>query len=638
MSSRRIMPEVRSVAGTVKAVEQFLVKYGWRVALYLGALCVVILLPAAHAQTPQHPNDHARPNIEQRKSYEKRMSATHPAKSGCFEAHYPDEHWVETECLPAPRTPNPRARGPHPNTVGDGTDWFATVTSGNISQVTGSFDNVSGVVNLLGPIGGDTSVVHPNAYAMQTNSNTYTPSICGTLTDCAWVQFIFSQTQCSSPCVFIEYWLLNHANPCPTNASWTFYGPGVSGYTPGTTPGCFLNTSSKGLAAVPLSDLSSLRIVSQTQGGNDTIIASDINGTLGSQSNPSIASLATGWTGVEYNLVGDCCSVETFFTATTAASLTLRVATVNGTSNAPTCASTFTGTTAESNNLNLTGGCTHVSGANPAIVFTESGGGPLPAGVSVGDPHLTTIHGAHYNFQHAGEFILVESDPDLQVQVRQALITPPSKPAIAVNTGAAVKMGNVKFVATLKTVEVNGSPRTIKNGHGIELGGGVTVVHRGSMYTVSRPSGDIVHINVLDGHVDVTVQLGATNDSTVRGLLVGNPADENHPLVGRDKKPVKGEVTKVALQDFVETWRVEPKESLFGDEDRPKPSGPVEALTSEHLDKDKAEQARKICVDRGVKEETALADCILDVSVMGKPEVADAFVFASKPKEVIHEH
>jgi hypothetical protein len=38
-----------------------------------------------------------------------------------------------------------------------------------------------------------------------------------------------------------------------------------------------------------------------------------------------------------------------------------------------------------------------------------------------------------------------------------------------------------------------------------------------------------------------------------------------------------------------------------------------------------------------VKEGTALDDCILDVSVMGKPELADTFVFAPKPKLVIHE-
>jgi hypothetical protein len=638
MSSRRVIPKVRSVTETVKSVEQFLVTCPWRVPLYLGALCIAILLTAASAQTPQQPNDHRRPTLDERKTYEKRMIAIHPAKEGCFEAHFPDEQWTEIKCQPAPHTPNPHHQGARPNTVGDGTDWFATVNSGNLSQVTGSFDNVSGVVQLLGPIGGITSEVYPNAYAIQTNTNTYTPTYCGSLTDCAWVQFIFSQTQCgSAPCVFIEYWLLNHDSNCPSNAAWTYYGPSVSGYVPGTTPGCYLNTPTTTLPAVPLSDLGSLRIISSTQGGNDIITASDVNGTLGSKSYPSIANLASGWTGVEYQLVGDCCSTETFFTSTATASLTLRVATVNGTNNAPTCSSSFTGTTAESNNLNLIGGCSAVTNPNPAIVFKEGGGGPLPPGVSVGDPHLTTIHGAHYNFQYTGEYILIESDPDFQVQVRQVIFTPPNTPAIAYNKGVAVKMGNEKFVVTLKETTVNGTPRTIENNHEVGLGGGVSVVRQGSIYTVSRPSGDIVHITVNSDHIDVTVQVGATNDSTVHGLLVGNPADESHPLVGRDNKPIKGAVTKVALQNFVESWRVDPKESLFSNEDRPKPSGPVDTLTTDRLDKATEERSRKICVERGVKEVTALDDCILDVSITGKPETADAFLFVPKPKEVIKE-
>src|SRR6201999_4585789 len=143
---------------------------------------------------------------------------------------------------------------------------------------------------------------------------------------------------------------------------------------------------------------------------------------------------------------------------------------------------------------------------------------------------LTTFHGAHYNFQHAGEFILAQADPDFQVQVRQILITPPTQPAIAVNTGAD------KFVVTVDGTEVNGAPRAIEDGHSIELAGDVTVVHRGSVYTISRPIGDIVHVDVQGDHVDVTVQIGATNAASTRGLLVGNPADEAHLLVGRDKK------------------------------------------------------------------------------------------------------
>ncbi len=607
----------------------------WRIALYLAALCATIPLAVTRAaETPQPPGAHPRPSVEERRKYEERMLQTHPAKPGCFEAHYPDEHWIETKCLPPPRTPNPRARGPRPNTVGAGTDWFATVTSGNISQVTGSFDSVSGVVSLYGPKGGAAATVYPNTYALQMNANTFTTTVgnCDKDANCAgWEQFLFSQSQCAKVCVFIEYWLLNYPQPCPTNAAWTYYAG-----TPTTTPGCYLNTPAKDVSsAVPLSDLANLRVNATIQSGNDIVTVSDASGTLASASNPSVANLGAGWTGVEYVLVGDCCATEAFFTSTTSATLKVRVATVNGTTNAPNCASTFTGTTAETNNLNLTGGCTPSGGANPAIVFAESGGGPLPTGVSIGDPHLTTFHGAHYDFQHAGEYILAEADPDLQVQVRQTLITPANKPAIAVNAGAAVKMGADRFAATLKAVEVNGSPRAIADGQTFELAGGVTVVHRGSMYTVSRPSGDIVHINVLGDHVDVSVQLGATNASTVRGLLVGS-GNAQHPFVMRNKTPLRGTITTAALGNFVESWRVEPRESLFSEEGRPRPTGAVAGLTVKRLDPAKAEQARKLCVEKGVKDKTLLDDCILDVSVTGKPELAESFVFTPKPKMVVH--
>jgi hypothetical protein len=122
----------------------------------------------------------------------------------------------------------------------------------------------------------------------------------------------------------------------------------------------------------------------------------------------------------------------------------------------------------------------------------------------------------------------------------------------------------------------------------------------------------------------------------VRGLLVGS-GDARRPFVKRDKTPVRGKVTTTALGDFVESWRVAPNESLFSAEGRPRPSGPVAGLTVAGLDKAKAAQARKLCLERGIKDKPLLDDCILDVSVMGKPEVADSFVFAPKPKVVVRE-
>jgi hypothetical protein len=230
------------------------------------------------------------------------------------------------------------------------------------------------------------------------------------------------------------------------------------------------------------------------QGGNDTVTAPDASGTLSSVTNASISDLATGWTGVEYNLVGDCCNSETFFTPTTSASLTLRVAPVNGTTNAPNCASTFTGTTAESNNLTL-GGCTAVGGANPAIVFTESGGGPLPAGVSVGDTHLTTVNGSHYDFQASGDFVLAETGPGFIVQNQQASGAP-TWPNAAVNKAVATKMGRTSVaicVAPPPTrLMIDGRSSTIADGTSRALPDGVTLSRSGNVYLIQNNNGDSV--------------------------------------------------------------------------------------------------------------------------------------------------
>jgi hypothetical protein len=615
----------------------------WCLALYLAALCVAIPLAATHAQAPQPAADKPRPSAEQRRAYEERMTASQPAKPGCYQAHYPDEHWVETTCLPAPRTPNPHAQGPHPNTVGDGTDWFATVTSGNISQVTGSFDNVSGVVKLLGPISGDTSVVHPNAYAMQMNSNVFTPAICGSLTNCAWVQFIFSQTQCgSSPCVFIEYWLLNHTSPCPSNASWSYY----NGSVPGTTPGCYLNTPAMGLSAVPLSDLGSLRVIAKTQGGNDTATVSDVNGTLGFASNASIADLASGWTGVEYNLVGDCCSVETFFTPTNTASLTLRVATVNGTTNAPNCATTFTGTTAESNNLNLTGGCTTVSGANPAIVFTESGGGPLPAGVSVGDTHLTTVNGSHYDFQASGDFVLAETGPGFIVQNRQASGAP-TWPSAAVNKAVATKMGktSVAICVAPTRLTIDGRSSTIADGTSRSLPDGVTLSRSGNVYVIHNNNGDSVRAQLNhnaqppNDWIDVSVGLRTGSEAPkVRGLL-GNPDGNVNEIALADGVVLKQPVSfEVLYRRYGASWRVPPGKSLLCKDQKVESGIPAKPFYANDLNRDQSERARESCAKAGVNGSSALEDCMLDVTVLGAASAADVFVQAPPPVVVWQAH
>jgi hypothetical protein len=195
-------------------------------------------------------------------------------------------------------------------------------------------------------------------------------------------------------------------------------------------------------------------------GGIDTVTLSTASGDVVANAQDSLLYLASGWTGSEYNIVGDCCGSEVYFNS--GSSLTVRLAAANGTTNPPTCAVpfSFNGETAETNNLNLTSACSPVGGTSPAIVFTESGGGQVPPGVSIGDTHLTKFHGLHYDFQATGDSVLVQSDPDFVVQSRQRPFTPPAASVLINATpdeSATVLIGPV-FTPACSRLSRNSTP------------------------------------------------------------------------------------------------------------------------------------------------------------------------------------
>ena len=78
--------------------------------------------------------------------------------------------------------------------------------------------------------------------------------------------------------------------------------------------------------------------------------------------------LSQGWSGSEFNIIGDGGGSEAVFNAGTA--LTVEIALMDGTSNAPTC-KPHDGTTGETNNLNLKK-CSAKGGATPQVTFHET--------------------------------------------------------------------------------------------------------------------------------------------------------------------------------------------------------------------------------------------------------------------------
>jgi hypothetical protein len=555
---------------------------------------------------------------QEREDFRLKMSKVPLPSKGCFIAHYPNATWQPVTCGTAPKYPNPVARGARPTFVGNGNDYFIQVT-GNISSATGSFDSVTGVKTEYGARYGDESTVYPNTYTLQLNANQFSTSACGGVPGCmGWEQFVFSQSVCTpnpTPCIFIEYWLLYHPSPCP--AGWIFYAG---------TPGCFINTAFAAVPMPPLAQLQNLKLTGSVSGGIDTVTLSTASGDIVATAQDSILGLAAGWTGGEFNLVGDCCLSEAYFNS--GSNLTVRLSASNGTTSAPTYTTSFSGATGETNNLNLTGPPSAIGGASPAIVFSESGGGLVPPGVSIGDTHLTTFQGVHYDLQASGDFLLVQSDPDFVVQARQAPWV--VQPAVSVNTAVGIKMGKTSVAVCLTGLDVNGGHAQLDDGKSLSLFGAVTVSRRGNIYTISRPSGDIVQAEVLGNYINVSVTLGVTNPGNVRGLLGGREGG----LTMKDGTVLGRTISWDAWRQYADSWRVPTTESLLCHDGLVPPGMPSRPISVEDLKPPEREHAQAVCLRAGVKQGPLLNDCILDVGVLGVDSAADVFVFAPPVKTV----
>jgi hypothetical protein len=269
---------------------------------------------------------------------------------GCFHASYPSLAWTKVECSVAPNVPYRPRSGRISETVGDGNDYAAEVSSGLIKKTVGSFPKVSGVTAEKGLLGA-------NDYSLQLNSNFMNTTACDGASNPAkcldWEQFVYSSGYEQA---FMQYWLINWNNPCPSG--WFSAGND-----------CYTNSAAVAVPREVITKLKTLKLSGAAKkGGIDTLVftvATEAYSTTGSD---SVVDLATAWTESEFNIVGDGDGSEAIFNS--GSSVTVKVAVSNGSKNTPICASDA-GTTGETNNLNL-GSCAGTGGAAPYIEFNES--------------------------------------------------------------------------------------------------------------------------------------------------------------------------------------------------------------------------------------------------------------------------
>jgi hypothetical protein len=317
-----------------------------RIAMAAGVLC------AASLSFGQAADDAEAHNQE---LWREAIAQTEVPAEGCFQAAYPSLAWEKVECTVAPNIPfaPPKGRGIS-QTVGDGDDYAAEITSGLISKTIGSFPKVTGVTS-------ETGIDGANSYSLQLNSNFMNNAVCDGAADPAkcldWQQFIYSS---DFEAVFMQSWLIYWNTTCPSG--WNTYETGGDIF-------CYTNSDAVSAPQLVITDLKTFKVTgSAKKGGKDTVTFTGEKHAYSVSESDSTVDLASTWTESEFNIFGDGGGSEADFN--TGASVTVKVAVTNGTKNVPLCASDA-GTTGETNNLTL-GSCKGTGGSSPYIEFSES--------------------------------------------------------------------------------------------------------------------------------------------------------------------------------------------------------------------------------------------------------------------------
>ena len=253
----------------------------------------------------------------------------------------------------------------------------------------------------------------------------------------------------------------------------------------------------------------------------------------------------------------------------------------------------------------------------------------LPPGYTIGDTHLTTFFGVHYDFQASGDFVLVQADPSLIVQTRQK--PAPGNAAVAVNTAVAAQMQDNVVAVCLNGVWVNGSLTPLADGASKSLANGVMVSRRGQIYTVSRDSGDSVQADLSPGsYMNVSVALGVTNRNNIRGLLGGEGAAPHDPINGNGN-PLRSPFSYEEFRGYAESWRVSATNSFLLHCAEVRPAMPKAPIYASNLPASEQKRVQRICTRAGVKNGQLLEDCMLDVSLLRAKSAAAVFLKAPVP-------
>jgi hypothetical protein len=260
-----------------------------------------------------------------------------------------------------------------------------------------------------------------------------------------------------------------------------------------------------------------------------------------------------------------------------------------------------------------------------------------------GDPHLVTFDRLAYDFQGAGEYIMVRSlDDSFEIQARMS----PWRNSRVVSINSAVAM-NVNgdmvgvYLGRTPSLYVNGLPATLDPA-GLQLPFGGQIILSPGGHTAIWPDNSEARVTLRGSYMNIWILIPDARKGRIEGLLGNFDDSRADELVTSEGQSISARPSFDELyKQYGESWRISQEQSLFDyingnttdtHTDRTFPGGFV---TTAILSDSARQQAEQICRDAGVTDPVLLEACILDVGITGDPSFAGFLASVPTPEESV---
>lgn len=289
--------------------------------------------------------------------------------------------------------------------------------------------------------------------------------------------------------------------------------------------------------------------------------------------------------------------------------------------------------------------------------------GPTRRPYTMGDPHIATVDGTNYDFQAAGEFVMLRS-PGVEIQTRQTAIETedPLGPdahtgltsCVSLNTAAAFRVGPHRI-----TYQPNGGEglQLRVNGKAVDMGErGVTLPSSGRIVPTGVPGG--IQIELVGGgriaitpgqwgdlwFLNIDLERVRATEGVMGAIAPFNwlPALPDGTLLGQRPDELQQRYQDLYVR-FADAWRVTDRSSLFDyapetstrtfsfpnwPGESPRTCRPAPRAPGDEIPPPRSPLAREVAAQhcRGLVAANLKENCIADVMVTGEPAFAKTYL------------